>query len=359
MIKYILMRMLWAVIVLIGILTTTFIFLKLQPITVPNDLNQKAVWLLKQENLGYMTSIVIEKANEPEQADAVARAEHDPKAYTVYQDRERTVLYVYRSVPILVQYFRWVNNVVFHFDWGTSVSMKINQPVTEILNSGISYSFKINIFVMILEIPLGLALGIFSAIKKDTIFDNISQILIMVFISLPSFVVISLLMKWLGSDLGWVPFMWPSGDSTASTQARGYIIPVLSMTIGSIAGLARAVRAELAEGLTSDYVLLARTKGLTKRQAIFRHALRNSLLPIIPGLLFSFVGLISGSAIIEMIYGIPGAGSLMLQALQRQDYNVIMYDTAFYGFIGLVCGIFMDISYGFIDPRIKMGASNG
>ena len=104
--------------------------------------------------------------------------------------------------------------------------------------------------------------------------------------------------------------------------------------------------------------MLARTKGLTKKQSIYRHALRNSLLPIIPGLLFSFVGLISGSAIIEQVYSIPGAGALTLEALQRSDYNIIMYSTAFYGIIGLITAVFIDVSYGFIDPRIKMGAKN-
>jgi oligopeptide transport system permease protein len=353
MIKYILMRILWAVIVLIGILTTTFILLKLQPISIPKEVKARRAWLSEQERKGYMTVYVEE---DPTQ---FLKWEYNKKVICVYQSDENKVMYVYTEVPILIQYFRWVKNVVLHFDWGTSTALKINQPVTKILADGIGYSFKINIFVLILEIPFGLALGIFSAIKKDTVFDNVSQILIMVLISLPSFVLISLLMKWLAVDLAWVPFTWPAADSDFKTKALGYVIPVFAMTIGSIAGLARSVRAELSEGLTSDYVLLARTKGLTKRQAIFRHALRNSLLPIIPGILFSFVGLISGSAIIESVYGIPGAGELMLRALRAPDYNVIMYDTAFYGFIGLITGVFMDISYGFIDPRIKMGARNG
>lgn len=258
----------------------------------------------------------------------------------------------------MTQYFLWVKNIVTSWNWGTSTVLKPNIAVREILAPAIGYSFKINLVILIMQIPFGLLLGITSAIKKDTVFDNIVQVIIMVFISLPSFVVMLLAIKWFGYDLKWLPQAWPPADSSTSIIVKGYIIPVVIMTTGGIAGLTRSVRAELTEGLTSEYVMLARTKGLTKRQAIYRHALRNSLLPIIPGLLFSFVGLISGSAIIEQVYSIPGVGSIMLQSLQRRDYNIIMYSTAFYGIIGLVTAVFMDLSYGFIDPRIKMGARN-
>jgi len=288
----------------------------------------------------------------------VLKYQNEEDAFCVYTSNSEEVFYVYRNVPIMTQYFLWVKDIVTDFDWGTSTVLKPNIPVQDILGPAIGYSFSINIYILILQIPFGLALGITSAIKKDTAFDNFVQIIIMIFISLPSFVVMLLCIKWFGYDLQWVPQAWPPADSAPSIIAKGYIIPVAIVTTSSIAGLTRSVRAELTEGLTSEYVMLARTKGLTKKQSIYRHALRNSLLPIIPGLLFSFVGLISGSAIIEQVYSIPGAGAKMLEALQRSDYNVIMFNTAFYGIIGLVTAVFMDVSYGFIDPRIKMGAKN-
>ena len=361
MAKYITLRILWAFVVLIGILTTTFIFLKLQPETIPTQIEQKRAWLHQQYYDGYMTRQVISEADfeTPEEYDSeVLKYQNEVGAFWVFTSKSEEVFYVYRSVPIMTQYMVWVKQIVTEFDWGTSTVLKPNIPVQSVLGPAIGYSFKINIFILILQIPFGLLLGITSAIKKDTVFDNIVQIVIMVFISLPSFVVMLLSIKWFGYDLQWFPQAWPPADSAASIIARGYIIPVSIITTSSIAGLTRAVRAELTEGLTSEYVMLARTKGLTKKQAIYRHALRNSLLPIIPGLLFSFVGLISGSAIIEQVYSIPGAGALLLKALQVRDYNVIMFDTAFYGIIGLVTAVFMDISYGFIDPRIKMGAKN-
>ncbi len=361
MIRYTLKRILWAFIVLIGILTTTFIFLKIQPETVPDQVEAKRAWLHRQYYDGYMTRQTISLSNyetkEEYNAD-VMKYQKEEGVFWVFTSKSEEVLLVYRSVPIANQYFLWVKNIVTRFNWGTSTVLKPNIPVQEILGPAIGYSFKINLVILILQIPFGLLLGITSAIKKDTVFDNIVQIIIMVFISLPSFVVMLLSIKWFGYDLKWVPPAWPAADSSLPIIIKGYFIPVIIMTTGGVAGLTRSVRAELTEGLTSDYVMLARTKGLTKKQAIYRHALRNSLLPIIPGLLFSFVGLISGSAIIEQVYSIPGAGSIMLQALQRRDYNVIMFNTAFYGIIGLVTAVFMDLSYGFIDPRIKMGAKN-
>lgn len=354
MTKYIIKRLFWAIIVLIGILSTTFIFLKLQPIYPPTEEGAKKIWLAAQESHGYMTSFAVTSASD------ILRWQSTKNVYVVFESKAQDVLLVYRTVPIFTQYWSWLKNILLHFDWGTSSHLSVNIPVTDILKSAISYSFQVNIFVLIIEIPIGLLLGIFSALKKDSVFDNIVQIVIMVFISLPSFVVIVLMMKWLGSDLSWVPYTWVSNNAPMSQKILRFVIPVGSMVFGGIAGLTRSVRAELAEGLTSEYVLLARTKGLTKRQSIFHHALRNSLLPIIPGLIFSFVGLMSGSAIIERVYGIPGAGALILTALQRgPDVNIIMYDTAFFGVIGLTCAVFMDITYGIIDPRIKMGAANG
>ena len=131
---------------------------------------------------------------------------------------------------------------------------------------------------------------------------------------------------------------------------------VISLGFGTVAGLTRFTRAELSEVLTGDYLLLARTKGLTKNQAIVRHALRNAMVPILPMILGEFVGIIGGSLIIESIFSIPGIGNLFVQSINLRDYNFFMTDTVIYTLIGLVAGLVIDLSYGFIDPRIKMGA---
>ena len=110
--------------------------------------------------------------------------------------------------------------------------------------------------------------------------------------------------------------------------------------------------------MSSDYLLLARTKGLTKRQCIVRHALRNAMVPIVPSILAEFIGILSGSMILENLYNIPGIGSLFVTALNSKDYNVLMVDMAIFTLVSLVAGVILDISYGFIDPRIRMGAKN-
>ena len=131
---------------------------------------------------------------------------------------------------------------------------------------------------------------------------------------------------------------------------------ILSLSFYTIATLTRFTRAELSEVLTGDYLLLARTKGLTRNQAIVRHAMRNAMVPILPMILGEFIGIIGGSIIIEQIFSIPGIGSLFVQSINLRDYNFFMADTVIYTLIGLVSGLVIDLSYGFIDPRIKMGA---
>ena len=128
------------------------------------------------------------------------------------------------------------------------------------------------------------------------------------------------------------------------------------MSFGSIAGYARYTRAELTEVLTSEFMLLARTKGLTKGQATVRHALRNAMVPIFPSIVGEFVAVLSGSLVIEKIFAIPGVGGLYLSAINTQDYDFFMLLSGFYVLVGLLSAIVVDISYGFIDPRIKMGA---
>jgi ABC-type dipeptide/oligopeptide/nickel transport system permease component len=130
----------------------------------------------------------------------------------------------------------------------------------------------------------------------------------------------------------------------------------MSLSFGTIAGFTRYTRAELTEVLTSDFMLLARTKGLTRTQATIRHALRNAMVPIFPMIFGEFIGFLSGSLIIEGIFSIPGVGGLYINSINSQDYNFFMLLTAFYTFIGLAAGIMVDISYGIIDPRIRMGA---
>ena len=145
------------------------------------------------------------------------------------------------------------------------------------------------------------------------------------------------------------------GFCGAITGASNAAIRIASVNASTIAAFTRTTRAELTEVLTSEFMLLARTKGLSRAQATVRHAMKNAMVPILPMLISSFIGILGGSMIIEQIFSIPGVGQLYIKSIRLFDYDVFMMDGIFYTFIGLLAGIVVDISYGFIDPRIRMG----
>ena len=183
----------------------------------------------------------------------------------------------------------------------------------------------------------------------------------MVMISVPSFVYGSLILYILCFKLKLFPLgilsLEEAGGSWLSWRMFVSMIPaIISMSLGSIAGYARYTRAELTEVLTSEFMLLARTKGLTKGQATVRHALRNAMVPIFPMIVGEFISVLSGSLIIERIFAVPGVGNLYLDSISRQDYDFFMLLSSFYLLISLVAGLVIDLSYGAIDPRIRMGA---
>ena len=179
----------------------------------------------------------------------------------------------------------------------------------------------------------------------------------MVLISVPSFVIISLLILLFGYYARWLPLMWPtSTTATIGQYASACVIPVLSLMFGTIASFTRYTRAELCEVMSSDFLLLARTKGLSRSQCVVRHALRNSMVPLVPMVIGQFVGIMAGSMVLENLYTIPGIGNLFVDAITRRDYNVLMVDMAVYTMIGLLANLLVDLSYGVVDPRIRMGA---
>ena len=217
-----------------------------------------------------------------------------------------------------------------------------------------------NAYSMILSIPIGIVLGIIAAIFKNKPIDHVISTIVMLFVSVPPFVYAFLVQYLIGFKLGALPVMVSSlfdagGSWLTWPMFKSMILPVLSLAFGTIAGLARFTRAELTEALTSEYMLLARAKGLTKNMAIARHALRNAMVPILPMILGEFLGILSGSMIIEKIFVVNGVGKLYIQSIAMLDYDVFIATSMFYTIIGLASTIVIDLSYGFIDPRIRMG----
>ncbi len=259
--------------------------------------------------------------------------------------------------PILVQYWRYWKHVL-RGDLGLGEQMYVGQSVAAILADKLPYTVTVNLYSILLSVPLGLALGIYAALRKNKWQDHVISTAVMVFISVPSYVYAFLVQYLLCFSTGWFPLTAASRQEAAffSLKMLHSMFPaVLSLAFGTVAGLTRFSRAELSEVLTGDYLLLARTKGLRRSQAIWRHALPNAMVPILPMILGEFVGILGGSLIIESIFSIPGLGSLYTTAISVRDYNFFMALTFFYTLIGLVSGLMVDLSYGLIDPRIQMG----
>jgi len=261
--------------------------------------------------------------------------------------------------PIPKQFYLYVKRIITEGDFGICVNMPEfrERPVWDVFVNMLPPTILINIYSSLFAVPIGIALGIFAALKKNKWQDHIISTAVMVFISVPGFVTASLVLYILCFQLNLLPKTVMGGTNYFSWEMfKSQIPPILAMSFGSIAGYARFTRAELTEVLTSEFMLLARTKGLTKAQATTRHALRNAMVPIFPSIVGEFISVLSGSLIIERIFSIPGVGRLYLNAINAPDYDFFMLLSAFYLIIGLAAGLVIDLSYGIIDPRIRMGA---
>ena len=268
-------------------------------------------------------------------------------------------LYTYDRVPILKQLGIYFKRVILDGDFGvvTTYGEYINQPVWKVFVEHLPPTILINIYSSLIGVPIGLGLGIFAALKKNKWQDQLINVVIILLISTPS-IVLGLLIQYVFCfKLGWFPLLASTSNDYFTWEVFHSMLPaVVALCLGSIAGYARYTRAELSEVLTSEFMLLARTKGLTKGQAIARHAMRNSMVVIFPSILGEFIGVLSGSLIIESMFGINGVGGLYLNSITFQDYDFFMLLSAFYTLVGLTANIVIDISYGLIDPRIRMGA---
>ena len=319
MIKYVIKRVLLMLVALFCITTICFMLIRALPMTPPEGLNASQKDIIEDiwEARGY-------------------------------------------NKPLLEQYGIYLKDIITDWDFGTSWKIKSTQPAWELLSGRLLPTVLVNFYSLIFSLPLGILFGIYAAIKKNKWQDHVISTGVMMFVSVPSYVYAFLVQYFLYFKLDLFPptisSLADAGGSWFSwTMFYSMIPPILALSFGQIAGLCRFTRAELTETLTQDYMLLARTKGLTRAQATTRHALKNAMVPILPSILGMFISILGGSMIIEQIFSIPGVGQLYVQSVNLRDYDVFMMDSIFYTFLSLASGIVVDISYGFIDPRIRMG----
>lgn len=259
--------------------------------------------------------------------------------------------------PIMTQYVLYWKHVL-RGNFGLGEQMYVGQEVGRVLAEKIPYTVTVNLYAALLSVPLGLLLGVYAALRKNRWQDHAISTGVMVFISVPSYVYAFLTQYFLCYLTGLFPLTAADRSVAPLLSAKmlySMFPAVLSLSFGTVAALTRFARAEISETLTDAYLLLARAKGMTRAQTVTRHALRNALVPILPMIVGEFVGILSGSLIIEEIFSIPGVGRLYTTAITVRDYNFFMALTFFYTLIGLLSSLAVDLSYGFVDPRIRMG----
>lgn len=257
--------------------------------------------------------------------------------------------------PMVVQYFYFLKGIVTEGNFGTSVKVRPGMDVFQIISSRIPPTVMLNVLSLLISLPLGVIVGTIAALKRNKAPDIVISFLIVIFISVPSFV--------FASALQYVfTFMWPifptlyeATAATLSAKLHSLALPIIALALGPIATVARYLRGELIETLSSEYLLLARTKGLTRAQATVRHAFRNSLVPIANTIIPMITGIMGGSLVVEKMFAIPGMGGQLIDSILAGDHFLTVALLIFYSAISLVTILIVDVSYGIIDPRIRVG----
>lgn len=304
--KYILKRVLMAIVTLLVIVCTMFLLLRFMPGSPFND------EMLTKEQIAIMM-----------------------EAYGL-------------DKPFYIQFANYIWNML-HGDLGVSFNIQAGMPITSLIGSRLPLTIQIGLQAATIGALIGLILGIVAALRKGTIFDSAATAISVIGVSLPSFVFALLLQYFLAYKLKWFPVLFSDKQAFQST-----ILPTISLCMFTMASIARYSRSELIEVMTSDYILLADAKGLPRSKLIFRHALRNTLIGVITVLAPLVVSLMTGSLVVEKAFSVPGIGSLFVTAIQSNDYNVVVSISFIYSVMLVTVMLLVDILYGIIDPRIRL-----
>ena len=258
--------------------------------------------------------------------------------------------------PIPVQYARYLKGV-FQGDFGTSFKLQ-NQEVTELVLTRIPYTIKPGALALLIGIIIGITLGAIAAMKRNSWADHMITIISVLGVSIPSFVLAAFLQYFICTKLGWLPVIYQPADEmrgvTMWDEFKSLILPAISLSVPVIASLMRYMRSELIEVLNTDYILLARAKGLTKAQVIVHHALRNALIPVITVVGPMVVSIMTGSLVVEKFFGVPGLSNLLLNSVTMKDQFLTLGIAFFYAFLYVIVILIIDLLYGVIDPRIRL-----
>jgi peptide/nickel transport system permease protein len=253
--------------------------------------------------------------------------------------------------PIPVQYIHWLNNVL-HGDFGNSLIF--HEKVTSLLTQRIPVTLYLSIWAFVGSIFLGIFFGIISAIRRGGWLDNIVTLLSNVGVAIPVFWLGILGIYVFGLNLGWLPIQgYTSPVIDLGKSMRQLIMPVICLAFPFLAVIARQTRSSMLEVIRQDYIRTAQSKGLRERVIVYRHALKNALIPILTMIGMQIRVLIGGSVLVEMVFNIPGMGRLLVQAAFEKDYLIVQGCIVIMSLITCLANLAVDISYGWVDPRVK------
>jgi len=321
MFSYVLRRILGAIPLVFGVLTLTFFIIRLAP--------------------GDPASFFIQPGVSPKVAE---------------QMREQYGL----NDPLIVQYFKWLGNIL-QGDFGRSFSR--HQPVFDVILDAVPITISLALIGITMQFIFGILLGVISAVKQGTKLDRTLTVSALFIYSMPEFWLSLMLIILFSLKLGWFPasnLNSIGADSLGTVEfildrLHHLVLPIFVLSLGGIAGLARYVRGQMLEVIRQDYIRTARAKGLSEKVVIFKHALRNALLPVVTILGGSLPALFSGALFIEVIFAIPGMGRIAVEAVFARDYPLIIANTFISGTLIVLGNLLADVLYGIVDPRIKLG----
>ncbi|TFE31564.1 ABC transporter permease [Cohnella luojiensis] len=247
--------------------------------------------------------------------------------------------------PLIVQYGVYLKNLV-QGDLGISMKKKF-QAVDKIIGDSFKYSLKLGLVSIVTSVVVGCILGIISAMYHRKFLDNFSMILAVIGLSIPSLVIAPVLQYLLAVKI-------EAFEVAGLNRPMDYVLPTIALSAASIAFIARLIRSTMIEVLNSDFIKTAKSKGLAGHLIVWRHALRNSMLPVVTFLGFLMANVITGSVVIEKIFAIPGLGKFFVESVSNRDYPLIMGITIFYAVILMISRLLADIAYVLVDPRIRI-----
>lgn len=261
--------------------------------------------------------------------------------------------------PLHVQYIDWLSRLV-RLDFGNSMSSD-GRPVLDKIMERLPLTVGMNVASLFLTLLIAIPIGVISAWKQGKLFDRVMTVLVFLGFAMPGFWLALLLMLYFGLEHQWLPISGLTSLDFASLSlwgkaadiAQHLVLPIIVITVGSVAGMSRFMRSSMLEVLRQDYILTARAKGTPMSVVVFQDALRNALLPVITLLGLSVPGLIGGSVIIETIFALPGLGQLFYSAVMARDYPLIMGNLVLGAVLTLVGNLLADVGYGLADPRIR------